>query len=156
SDELVRVRFGAQMRQGYHLLPIPMTPELQKTYRRAVIGAQESAGFSNAANVETGAGGALLAVFHRAPSSGGPAAVNNFIAVFLMNLKGLRQQTSNSIWRQADIFAQSPGWTRFSAVQPNQVLTPAQLGELAVIERPVVALAPEVESSPAPTQKVKH
>jgi len=156
SDELVRVRFGAQMRQGYHLLPIAMTPELQKTYRSVVIGVQELAGFSNATNVETVAISALLAVFNWTPSHGRYADVTNFIAAFLTNLKGLRQQTSNSIWRQADISAQSPGWTRFPAVQPSQVLTPAELAELAVIGRPVAALAPAVEPSPAPTQKVKH
>jgi uncharacterized protein len=156
SDELARVRFGAQMRQGYHLLPIAMTPELQKTYRSAVIGAQELAGFSNAANVETVAVSALLAVFNWTPSHGRYADVTNFIAAFFMNLKGLREQTSNSIWRQADISAQSPGWARFPAVQPNQVLKPAQLAELAIVERPAVALAPEPEASPAPTQKLRR
>jgi uncharacterized protein len=156
SDELVRVRFGAQMRQGYHLLPIPITPELQKTYRSAVIGTYELAGFSNAANVETVAVSALLAVFDWTPLHGRYADVTNFIAAFFTNLKGLREQTSNSIWRQADIAAQSPGWTRFPAVQPNQVLKPAQLAELAVIERPPAALTRDVEPSPAPTQKIRH
>lgn len=156
SDELVHVRFGAQMRQGYHLLPIAMTPELQKTYRSAVIGGQELAGFSNAANVDTVAVSTLLAVFNWTPLHGRYADVTNFMAAFFMNLKGLREQTSNSIWRQADIAAQSPGWTRFPAVQPNQVLKPAQLAELAVIEQPLAALAPESEPSLAPTQKAKH
>jgi uncharacterized protein len=156
SDELLRVRFGAGMRQSYHLLPIAMTPELQKTYRSAVIGAEELAGFSNAANVQTATVSALLAVFNWTPSHGRYADVTNFITAFFMSLKGLREQTSNSIWRQADISAQSPGWTRFPAAQPNQVLKPAQLAGLAVIERPTAALAPEVGPSPAPTQEVKH
>ena len=156
SDELLRVRFGAQTRQGYHLLPIAMTPELQKTYQSAVIGAQELAGFSNAANVETVTVSTLLAVFNWTPLHGRYADVTNFIAAFFMNFKGLREQTSNSIWRQADIAAQSPGWTRFPAVQPNQVLRPAQLAELAVIDRPLAALAPELEPSPAQAQKAKH
>jgi hypothetical protein len=156
SDDLARVRFGAQMRQGYHLLPIAITPELQKTYRSAVIGAQELAGFPNAADVETVVVSALLAVFNWTPSHGRYADVTNFIAGFFMNLKGLREQNSNSIWRQADISAQSPGWTRFPAVQPNQVLRPAQLAELAVIDRPLVVLAPEVEPSPAPASRAKR
>jgi len=156
SDELVRVRFGAEMRQGYHLLPIAMTPELQKTYRSAVIGAQELAGLSNARDVETIEVSAVLAVFNWTPFHGRYADVTNFIAALFMNLKGLREQTANSVWRQADILAQSPGWARFPAVQPNRVLTAAQLAELAVIERPVAAPAPERELSPAATQKLKH
>jgi uncharacterized protein len=156
GDELVRVRFGVQMRQGYHLLPIAMTPELQKNYRSAVIGAQELAGFSNTANVDTVTVSTLLAVFNWTPLHGRYADVTNFMAAFFMNLKGLREQTSNSIWRQADIAAQSPGWTRFPAVQPNQVLKPAQLAELAVIEPPLATLAPEGQPSPAPTQRAKH
>jgi polar amino acid transport system substrate-binding protein len=72
------------------------------------------------------------------------------------NFKGLRQQNSNSIWRQADISAQSPGWIRFSAAQPGQVLKPAQLAELSVVERPLIALAPAAEPSLAPAQKVRH
>jgi TRAP-type uncharacterized transport system substrate-binding protein len=156
SDELDRVRIGAQMRQDFHLLPIALTPELQKTYQSAVIEAQEAVGFSNAANVDTVAVSALLAVFNWTPTQGRYADATNFIAALFSNLKGLRQQSSNSIWRQADISAQSPGWIRFPAVQPGQVLKPAQLAELSVVERPLVALAPAAEPSSAPAQKVKH
>jgi hypothetical protein len=159
GDELTRVRFGAQMRREYHLLPIVMTLELQKTYRGAEIEAQELAGFANSANsanVATVAVSTLLAVFDWAPSQGRYADVTNFIAALLSNFRGLRQQSSNSIWRQADIAAQSPGWVRFAAVQPNRVLKPTQLAELAAVEHPLVALRPAVEPSPASTQKVKH
>src|SRR5262249_22603799 len=51
SDELARVRFGAQVHQDFHLLPIALTPELQKTYQSAVIEAKEALGFSDAANI---------------------------------------------------------------------------------------------------------
>jgi ABC-type amino acid transport substrate-binding protein len=151
SDELARVQLGARMRQEYHLLPITMTPELQKAYRSAVIDAHEAAGFSPAANVETVAVSTLLAVFNWAPSQGRYPDVTNFITAFFLNLKGLRQ-TSNSLWRQADIAAQSPGWSRFPAVLANQVLTPAQLVELAAIERPVEALS----VGPAQSQGTKR
>jgi TRAP-type uncharacterized transport system substrate-binding protein len=138
SDELARVQLGAGMRQEFHLLPISMTPELQKAYRSAVIKAQEAAGFSLAANVETVTVSTLLVVFNWAPSQGRYTDVTNFITAFFQNLKGLRQ-TPSSVWRQADIVAQSPGWSRFPAVLPNQVLTPTQLVELAAIEHPVEA-----------------
>jgi uncharacterized protein len=155
SDDLARVRLGARARQEYHLLPIVMTPELQKTYRSAVIEAQEAAIFSNTSNVETVTVSALLAVFNWAPPQGRYADVTNFVTAFLLNLKGLRQ-APNSIWRQADISAQSPGWTRFPAVLPNRVLTPAQLAELAAVERPAVALTPLTGPSPAQDPRIKH
>src|SRR5262249_246841 len=101
SDELTRVRFPVQMRQDFHLLPIALTPELQKTYQSAVIEAQEAAEFSNAANVDTIAVSALLAVFNWTPAQGRYADATNFITALFANFKGLRQQ--NSIWRQADI-----------------------------------------------------
>jgi TRAP-type uncharacterized transport system substrate-binding protein len=156
GDELVQVRLGVQTRREYHLLPVAMTPELQKTYRGAVIEAQESAGFSDSANVATVTVSTLLAIFDWAPSQGRYADVSNFITALFSNLKGLRQQSLNSIWRQADILAPSPGWGRFAAAQPNRVLKPTQLAELAVVERPVAALKPAVESGLAPAQKNKR
>jgi TRAP-type uncharacterized transport system substrate-binding protein len=155
SDELAQVRFGVQMRQDYHLLPVTMTPELQKTYQSAMIEGQELAGFSNATSVETVAVSALLAVFNWTPSQGRYADVTNFVTALFLNLKGLRQQASNSIWRQANISAQPPGWTRFPAAQPGHVLTPPQLAELAVVDRPPVALVP-AEPSQAPAGKARH
>jgi uncharacterized protein len=155
SDDLARVRAGPRMRQEYHLLPIPMTPDLQKAYRSAVIDAQEAAGFSSAANVETVAVSALLAVFNWTPTQGRYADVTNFIAAVFLNLKGLRQP-SNSIWRQADISASSPGWTRFPAFMPQQVLTSAQVSELAVVERPVFALAPAAVPGLTKDQRIKR
>jgi uncharacterized protein len=155
SDDLARVRLGARMHQDYHLLPIPMTPELQKAYRSAGIDAKEAAGFSSEENVETVTVSALLAVFNWAPTQGRYADVTNFITALFSNLKGLRQ-APNSVWRQADISASSPGWTRFPAVLPQQILTPAQLVELAAVERPVATLAPAAEPSPAPNQMTRH
>src|SRR5258707_2349027 len=100
GDELARVRFGAQMRREYRLLPIVMTPELQKAYRSAEIEGQELAGFSNPSKVATVTVSTLLAVFDWAPSQGRYADVTNFIAAFFSNLKGLRPQSSHSILRQ--------------------------------------------------------
>jgi uncharacterized protein len=155
SDDLARVRFGKRAREEYHLLAIPMTPELQKSYRSAVIDTQEAAGFSNAAAVETVTVSALLAVFNWAPSQGRYPDVANFITALFSNFKGLRQ-TSNSIWRQADVSAAPPGWIHFPQLLPHQVLSPVQLAELAVVDRPVFALPPAAEPGPVPDSRIKH
>jgi hypothetical protein len=81
--------------------------------------------------------------------------VSNFISALYLNLKGLRQP-ANSVWRQADISATSPGWQRFPAFLPQQVLAPPQLAELAVVERPVFTLAPAAGPAAAMDQRTKR
>jgi uncharacterized protein len=154
SDDLARVRLGAPEREAYHLVPIPMTSGLRNTYRSAVIRAEETAGFAKT-NIETVAVSALLVVFNWTPSRGRYANVTKFITVLFRNLKGLRE-APGSVWRQADIAAQNPGWVRFPAVLPNKVLTPAQLAELAAVERPTIALAPVSAAGEPGSQAIRH
>jgi uncharacterized protein len=154
SDELARVRLDGAQREAYHLLPVPMTSELQNVYRSAVITAQETAGFSKT-NIDTVTVSALLVVFNWTPSRGRFADVTNFVAALFRNLKGLRQ-APDSVWRQADIAAQNPGWVRFPAVLPNKILTPAQLADLAAVERPAVALPAAAGPVEPATQAIRH
>jgi uncharacterized protein len=154
SDELARVRLGSREREAYHLLPIPMTPQLQTAYRSAVIAAPETAGFSKT-DIETVSVSALLVVFNWTPSRGRFGDVTNFVSALYRNLKGLRQ-APDSVWRQADIAAQSPGWLRFPAVLPDKVLTRAQRAELAAVERPAVVLPPASGASEPGGQAIRH
>jgi hypothetical protein len=154
SDEFARVRLGSRLHEEYHLLPVRMTSKLQSAYRSAVIDAQETAGFSKT-NLETVTVSALLAVFNWAPSQGRYADVTKFVSALFLNFKGLRQ-APDSIWRQADIAAQSPGWVRFPAVLPNRVLPPARLAELANVERPAVAPAPASRAGEAGKEAISH
>jgi hypothetical protein len=81
--------------------------------------------------------------------------VTTFISALFSNLQDLRQQNTGSIWRQVDINAQIPGWTRYAPAEPRRVLKPAQLAELAVIERPQAVLPRSPEPGPAAIQKPK-
>ena len=155
SGELARLRPTSQMRQEFHLLPILLTPALEKTYRPAVIEVQEILGLSAAAKVETVVVSTLLAVFDWSPSSGRYSNVRTFISAFFSALQDLRQQSSGSIWRQVDINAQIPGWTKYAAAEPRRVLTPPQLAELAAIERPLAVFPRPPEPAPETTQKPK-
>jgi hypothetical protein len=155
SGELARLRPSSQMRQEFHLVPIPLTPALQKTYRPAVIEGQEIAGLAETAKVETVAVSTLLAAFDWSPLSGRYSNVTTFISALFSNLQDLRQQNTGSIWRQVDINAQIPGWTRYAPAEPRRVLKPAQLAELAVIERPQAVLPRSPEPGPAAIQKPK-
>ncbi|MBO0753840.1 MAG: transporter substrate-binding domain-containing protein, partial [Bradyrhizobiaceae bacterium] len=154
SDEFARNRLGAPLREAYHLLPVPITSDLRRAYRSGVVEARESAGFSQT-DVETVTVSALLAVFNWTPSRGRYAEVTRFATALFLNLKGLRD-LPDSLWRQADIEAQSPGWVRFPAVLPGQVLAPAQLAELAAVERSAGAPAPASAAGESGRETVRH
>jgi TRAP-type uncharacterized transport system substrate-binding protein len=143
SDELARVHLGAEARKGLRALSIPLTPQLRKVYQPAVIEAQELAGFADAAPVETIAVSTLLAVYNWVPSKGARYVnVSNFMQRFFSALPALRQQSMGPFWRQVDINAKIPGWTRHPAAAPGSALSKAQLAELASFERPHAMLPP--------------
>lgn len=141
SDELARVRLGAEARKEWRVLPIPQTPVIAKTYQPAAIEAQELVGFAQAATVETVAVSTLLAVYNWAPSQGTRYLnVSNFMLGLFAALPRLRQQDIGTLWRQVDINASIPGWTRHPAAGPSRALGKAHLAELTAVERPRTAL----------------
>lgn len=139
SDELPRVRLGAALRGDYHLLPVRLTPELARDYRSAVIDVGDAGGFATAA-VDTVSVSTLLAVFNWTAAQPPHADAAGFATALLRSLPALRR-APDSVWRQADVTAQPAGWTRFPGAAPAQVLTPAQLAELAAVERRPAALS---------------
>ena len=156
TGELARVlRLSSEARQELRALPITLAPALQTTYRRAVIEAQELTGLADTAQVETVMVSTLLAVFNWAPSQRRYADVANFMRGLFSALRELRQQHLSSIWRQADVNVQIPGWTRHAAAAPSRVLSQAQLAELAAVVPPQAALAPATEPAPAVVHRSK-
>ena len=156
SGELGRLRPTARMGQEFRLLPIPMTEALRKVYLPATVEADAIATLTGAAKVETIAVSTLLAVFDWAPSHSRYSNVTNFITTFFAAIPQLRKERSASIWRQLDINARPPGWTRYAAADPARVLGPAQLAELAAVERPRPQTVRPQSPGPAPlAQKPK-
>jgi hypothetical protein len=144
------------MGQEFRLLPIPMTEALRKVYLPATVEADAIATLTRAAKVETIAVSTLLAVFDWAPSHSRYSNVTNFITAFFAAIPQLRKERSASIWRQLDINARPPGWTRYAAADPARVLRPAQLAELAAVERPRPQTVRPQPPAPAPlAQKPK-
>lgn len=155
SDELPRVRLGPALRGEYHLVPVRLTPELARDYRGAVIDAAEAGGFATAA-VDTVAVSTLLAVFNWSAAQPPHADAASFSTALLRSLPGLRK-APDSVWRQADVAAQPAGWMRFSGAVPAQVLTPAQLAELAAVERrPAAGLSGAGVAAGAPEAAAAH
>jgi TRAP-type uncharacterized transport system substrate-binding protein len=151
SGELGRLRLTARMGQEFRLLPIPMTQVLRKAYLSATVEADEIATLAGAAKLETIAVSTLLAVFDWAPSHSRYSNVVNFITTFFAAIPQLRKESSAAIWWQLDINAHPPGWRRYAAADPARVLHPAQLAELAAIERPRPHATLPQPAGPAPT-----
>jgi len=152
SGELGRLRLTARMGQEFRLLPIPMTPVLRKAYLPAIVEANEIATtLAGAAKLETIAVSTLLAVFDWAPSHSRYSNVVKFITTFFAAIPQLRKESSASIWWQLDINSRPPGWTRYAAADPARVLRPAQLAELAAVERPRPQATLPQPAGPAPT-----
>jgi TRAP-type uncharacterized transport system substrate-binding protein len=158
GSELSRLRLVAQLREDFRLLPITMTQALQTAYLPAVVEAQEISGFAaTESKLDTVAVATLLTVFDWNPSHSRFHSVKNFIGAFFTALPELRRQGPASVWRQLNIDARPPGWTRHVAADPNRVLPKAQLAELALVQRPQAAppVSNNVEAVPTVAQKAK-
>jgi ABC-type amino acid transport substrate-binding protein len=138
GSELSRLRVGAQLREDFRILPILMTQALQKAYLPAVVEVKEVSGLATQ-NLDTVAVSSLLTIYDWAPSHSRFHSVKDFIAAFFTALPDLRRQGSASVWRQLDINARPPGWTRHVAAEPSRVLAKAALAELALVQRPPAA-----------------
>ena len=154
SDELARVHLSSEARKELRALPIPLTQQLRRAYQARAIEAQELVGFAESARVETVAVSTLLAVYNWTPSKGERyVAASNFMQKFLLALPALRRQGTGPFWRQVDVNAKFPGWTRHPAAEPGAALSKAQLAELASVEATVAMLPPPppvVAPAPAP------
>jgi uncharacterized protein len=149
SDELARVHLGADARATLRALPIPLTPPLRSAYQPAVIEAEELAGFADPLRLETVSVSTLLAVYNWTKERGERYVnVTNFMRVFFAALPALRQRSTGSLWRQADVNAKIAGWTRHPAADPAGALGKAQTAALAAVE-PMRATLPPPVAAPA-------
>src|SRR5262249_4903286 len=124
----------------------------RKAYLPAIVEANEIATtLAGAAKLETIAVSTLLAVFDWAPSHSRYSNVVKFITTFFAAIPQLRKESSASIWWQLDINSRPRGWTRCAAADPARVLRPAQLAELAAVERPRPQATLPQPAGPAPT-----
>lgn len=153
SGEFARARLGERVRDNFHLIPIAMTPALGKAYRASSIERRDFAGLSEAEKIDTLSVATVLASFDWNTGHYRYANVSAFIQAMFVALPALRKQYPASSWRQVDIDAQLPGWTRYSAARPRDVLSPAELKELAKLERPPLMAPPPSQVPKRPDQQ---
>lgn len=156
SGEIPRLAIDATALGDFHLLPIPPSSATTKVYRAAQFAPDDLAGVARAsAGSETIAVSTLLAVFDWTPQQSRYANVSTFIKGAFAALPDLRSSPTGATWRQADIRAEIPGWTRYSAADPAKVLGAAQLAKLATVDKPATATAKPMSSLAGQPPKLK-
>ena len=141
---LERILRGEQASE-LHLLDVPPVPQLLATYRPARLTHDDYPGLVAPDEVvDTVAVRSVMAVFNWPANSDRYARVARFVESFFAGIDGLQAAPyRHPKWREVDIRADVPGWTRFKPAQDwlrqnPPVLTPLTADE---DEDPVLAQA---------------
>jgi TRAP-type uncharacterized transport system substrate-binding protein len=103
---------------GFHLLPIPYTPEISEIYFPSSFTSQDYPNLvAEGSEVETIAAGNVLATFNWPEGSPRYAKVARFIDAFFSKFEDLKKPGFYPGWKDVNISASVPGWTRFKAAQ---------------------------------------
>jgi uncharacterized protein len=107
---------GVRPEEALHFLPIPATEALREVYPPAHLGAEDYPGLIEEGKpVATLAVGTILAVYNWPSGSERYRKVAHFVEAFFRQLDELRYPPHHPKWREVDIGASVPEWTRFVA-----------------------------------------
>lgn len=103
---------------GLHLLSVPYTQELQKSYLPSSFSDADYPGLvAPGQSVETVAVGALMAVFNWNRGSFRYAKVERFIESFFSRFDEFQKSPRHKKWQEVNLAAKVPGWKRFDAAE---------------------------------------
>lgn len=103
---------------GLHFLPVELTPALAQTYLPDKFTHNVYPNLVEAnATVPTIAIGDVMAVFDWQPNSDRYKRVAHFVDAFFSNFNQFQQPPRHPKWREVNLTAEVPGWTRFPAAQ---------------------------------------
>jgi len=103
---------------AYKLLPVPYTPELYEHYLPTTLNNEDYPGMiSKEAPINTIAVSAVLAVFNWAPNTDRHRRVAKFTEAFFKNFDKFIEKPRHPKWKEVNLAADLPGWTRFSTAQ---------------------------------------
>jgi hypothetical protein len=101
---------------GLHFVPIPLTPALLETYLPSQLEHAQYPGLvPEGAPVETVAVGAVMAVYNWPRGTERYRKVAHFVDAFFSKFQQFLQPPRHPKWKEVNLAAQVPGWTRFSA-----------------------------------------
>jgi TRAP-type uncharacterized transport system substrate-binding protein len=103
---------------GLHFIAVPLTPALLNTYLPAELDhADYPALVADNAPVDTVAVGTVMAVYAWPPGSARYAKLATFVAAMFGNFQRLLHPPYLPQWRDVNLAAELPGWTRFPPAQ---------------------------------------
>jgi len=103
---------------GFRLVPVDYDPALQEAYLPTTFTNEDYPGLvPQAAPVRTIAVGAVMAVYDWNPEGERYAKVERFINAFFSNFDRFLQAPRHPKWREVNLAAELPGWTRFAPAQ---------------------------------------
>ncbi len=103
---------------GFRLVPVDYDPALQEAYLPTTFTNEDYPGLVPAGGpVRTIAVGAVMAVYDWNPEGERYAKVERFINAFFSNFDKFLQAPRHPKWREVNLAAELPGWTRFTPAQ---------------------------------------
>ncbi len=96
-------------------VPIPMTPRLLVTYLPGVLAPADYPALIEGGPVETIAVGAVMACYAWTPGTERHRKLARFAAAFEARFPAFLRPPRHPKWREVDLAASLPGWTRFRA-----------------------------------------
>lgn len=101
-----------------HFVPVPMVPALLDTYLPAELGAAQYPSLvPDGGPVETIAVGAVMAAYAWQPGSERHRKVAAFVDAFFQNFEAFLRPPRHPKWREVNLAARVPGWTRLRAAE---------------------------------------
>jgi TRAP transporter TAXI family solute receptor len=105
---------------GLHFVPIPATPALLETYLPSSLSSSDYPNLIPAGTeVETIAVGAVMAVYAWQPGTERYRKVARFVHAFTRRFDEFLRPPRHPKWREVNLAAQVPGWTRFDPGPPS-------------------------------------
>jgi TRAP transporter TAXI family solute receptor len=107
---------GLDAQDGLHFVPVPMTAALIETYLPSRFAHQDYPTLvAEGGEVETVAVGAVMAVYAWAPETERYRKVARFVQSFFEKFDAFLQPPRHVKWKDVNLAAEVPGWTRFAA-----------------------------------------
>jgi TRAP transporter TAXI family solute receptor len=118
SGKPARLFSGIGSDTGLHFLPVPLSAPLLETYLPArFTHADYPQLVSEDAPVDTMAVGSVLATFAWPPGNERYRKVSRFVDAFFGKFQSFMQPPRHPKWKDVNLAAQVPGWTRFAPAQ---------------------------------------
>ncbi len=102
---------------GFRFLPVPFAKPLQEDYLPAALSAGDYPGMIERGSVDTVAVGAVLIAYNWWDGSDRYRVLEKFVKALFAKLDEFQKPPRHPKWREANLAATLPGWTRFRPAQ---------------------------------------